>query len=371
MRKVGTFVIFSLLLLFAILAYRFISYREAYAVSDAAFIRSDSLLTLAFKVGGKVVKLTKIGGDKVAKGELLALIDPHDFKVALQGVEAKIAALRKKKEALSIERRSKESQLKKGIGVIENDYRKLLLSLQAKRFALDAKKALVAKLERDFERYKRLYQGKLIQKEQFEKIKTEYESQKDLALAMQKEIAASKVDLKNLTLKKEITQAKLEGLRALEKEIDSLTKTIASLEAKKQELQDKIAYCTLTSPITGVVAKRFIAIDRVVKKGSPIYSLVNLKDIHIEVLLSEKKLEGVDVGSDVKITVDAFKDREYKGKVSKILPASAATFALVPRDIASGEFTKLDQRFVVRISIENPTPDLRVGMGASVAIRRK
>jgi len=68
--------------------------------------------------------------------------------------------------------------------------------------------------------------------------------------------------------------------------------------------------------------------------------------------------------------VDAFEGRTYHGKVESILPASAATFSLVPRDIASGEFTKLAQRFIVRVSIDNPTKDLRVGMGASVAIKK-
>ena len=58
------------------------------------------------------------------------------------------------------------------------------------------------------------------------------------------------------------------------------------------------------------------------------------------------------------------------GIVEAILPASLATFSLVPRDIASGEFTKLDQRFNVRIKLLNIDNDLKVGMGATVAIKR-
>jgi len=41
----------------------------------------------------------------------------------------------------------------------------------------------------------------------------------------------------------------------------------------------------------------------------------------------------------------------------------------VPRDIASGEFTKLDQRFTVRISLDE-IKNLMVGMSVNIAIQR-
>jgi len=56
--------------------------------------------------------------------------------------------------------------------------------------------------------------------------------------------------------------------------------------------------------------------------------------------------------------------------VQSILPTSASTFSLVPRDISSGEFTKLDQRFVVRIKL-NEKQGLKIGMSLTVAIKRQ
>ena len=49
------------------------------------------------------------------------------------------------------------------------------------------------------------------------------------------------------------------------------------------------------------------------------------------------------------------------------MPVSASTFSLVPRDIASGEFTKLDQRFIVKIKIPY-NPKVRIGMSGEVKI---
>ena len=107
-----------------------------------------------------------------------------------------------------------------------------------------------------------------------------------------------------------------------------------------------------------------------VKKGFPIYTIANLNSLYIEVLLSEKKIAGIKRGSKAEIYVDAFRNKKYKGVVEAILPASASTFSLVPRDIASGEFTKLDQRFIVKIKLLNPDSSLKIGMGAQVVISK-
>lgn len=60
----------------AIVAARFIHHRMAYAVTDAVFVASDSLVTVEFdRVEGRLTTMTKKEGKPVAKGELLAAID--------------------------------------------------------------------------------------------------------------------------------------------------------------------------------------------------------------------------------------------------------------------------------------------------------
>ena len=370
MKKIGSALLIGLILLFAALAYDYVSYRTKNAVSDAAFIKTDSLLTLGFKVGGKVVRLSKKEGERVQKGELLASIDTKDFVLAKKKIEDQIASLIHKKEALSIQKKQKSAALAIEEQMTKNNKAKLQESIQAMREVIEAQQVQLEQIVKDEKRVAALYKKKLVQKEKLEKLQTKRLSLAHTIAAKQATMRAMEVDYKNLDEKLRLLEVQKRGLEAMQKQILALSKQIDALKKTKEDIQNKISYASLHSPIDGVVAKRFIAVDRIVKKGSPIYAVVNPRDIHVEVLLSEKKLQGIHPGSPVHISVDAYPDRKYHGKVSKILPASAATFALVPRDIASGEFTKLDQRFVVRISIDNPTPDLRVGMGAGVAIKR-
>ncbi|MFH1990803.1 MAG: HlyD family secretion protein [Pseudomonadota bacterium] len=100
--------------------------------------------------------------------------------------------------------------------------------------------------------------------------------------------------------------------------------------------------------------------------------MLDPKSLYFVALLEENKLKGVTPGNAVTIRVDAYPNQKYKGVVSQVLPASAATFALAPRDISAGEFTKVAQRIPVRIDItDGDISVLQVGLSGEVEIRRK
>ncbi|WP_187647569.1 HlyD family secretion protein [Nitrosophilus labii] len=370
MKKIGSILLIMLILIFSYIAYDYISYRTKNAVSDAAFIKTDTLLTLSFKVDGKVVKMLKKEGDSVKKGELLALIDDKDYKVALERVKKEIDSLVKKEEVLSLKRERIKNELDINEGLAKDKIEYLKSKIEAFKLKISADTQNLKKLQKDEKRYKKLLHEKLISRNDYEKVKTKLDSLKDLIAAQNKEIGSLYVELESAKKGVQLSTVKKRVLSELDKEIISLKNKIEALKKRAEELKNKIFYCKLYAPTDAIVAKKFINKSYVIKRGYPVYSIVNPKDLHVEVLLSEKKLKGVKEGNSVKIKVDAYPNKEFKGVVQKILPASAATFSLVPRDIASGEFTKLDQRFTIRIKILNPTEDLRVGMGATVAIQR-
>ena len=88
--------------------------------------------------------------------------------------------------------------------------------------------------------------------------------------------------------------------------------------------------------------------------------------------MGETKLHGVHEGNEVDIWVDASHGKKLKGKVWQMGTAAAAKFALIPRDVTAGEFTKVEQRLPIKISVPNAWDYwfLRPGLAAEVGIER-
>jgi len=187
---------------------------------------------------------------------------------------------------------------------------------------------------------------------------------------MEQNLQALHVAEKKAKLAAQIARVNEKQIAELAKGLKAMQQQQKALETAIEEIDRKIAYTDLKAPYEGVIAKKFFDAPKVVSKGAPVYSLSDPEALYCEVLLSEKKLHGVKPGNRVKVTVDALEGKAFEGKVASIAPTSASTFSLVPRDIASGEFTKLDQRFEVRIALKS-IEGLRAGMGATVAIERR
>src|SRR5262249_49149108 len=106
-----------------------------------------------------------------------------------------------------------------------------------------------------------------------------------------------------------------------------------------------------------------------VPAGTPVLSLYNPELTYVEANLEEWKLEGVAPGNEVRLEIDAF-SQPFRGRVVWINRATGANFALVPRNISSGEFTRVVQRVPVGLLVEKDErgPHLRAGLSVTVAI---
>ena len=306
----------------------------------------------------------------VKRGELLARIDPKDFLTRKKELIQKIAALKESIEALTIKKERIADVLRLKVKMAGVDIDAVKRRREALAFRIDAAKARLKKLQKDTARYRRMLEKRLIAQGDYEEIVTERNALHDEIAAMQKQLAAlSAQKLKTLDARA-IAEAETKQAKELAKQIAAKERLLKANEEALKLINLQIGYTRLYAPFDGIIAKKFFDAPKVVQAGYPVYALTDPKKLYCEVLLSEKKLHGVKPGNPVTITVDAVKGKTYRGRVESIAPTSASTFSLVPRDIASGEFTKLDQRFVVRIKLDE-IEGLRAGMGATVAIARQ
>lgn len=372
-KKIGLVLTSVTLLVFSFFAFKWISHRMKYIISEAVFVESDYMSNVGFyRVSGKVIQLYKKEGDYFKAGEDLAKIDDTDLKIQLQAMENKIQSLVAQKSALEsqLERVSQELSLKEQVdSLTEKEVSKKIEALQSQIAQVEAQIKLAQK---DEERYKNLLEKGLVSKRKYEEVQTNLEVLQKQKQALEKTLSELKVSKEKAEKNTQISQTQKKLTQELFYQIESISKQIEALSKDREDIINQINYTVLKAPFDGVVAKKFVSIGDVVRAGQPVYSLVRSDSFYIKVLLEETKLDGLKVGNKAIVRLDAYPDKVFEGEVESIDIATAAKFALVPRDISAGEFTKVAQRVPVKIKITKGDRSLlRVGLGGEVEIEKK
>ncbi len=369
-KRFGTALILLMIAIFSYIAYDYFGYRSANAVSEAAFIRSDRLANLSFKVDGKVIRMFKEENQPVKKGELLAIVDPVDLQTAKNELLHRIESLENSLNAMRLKKSRVQKTLSLKSSIADSDVDSISMKRQSLAYRIKAAETRLQKLRKDTDRYARMLQKRLIASSEYESVRTQRDALADEVEGMRKEYASLQAAESRARDGYRLAIVEKRMIDELEKEIAARTEELESMKQSLVDIENRIGYTRLYAPFDGVIAKKYVEAPRVLESGSPVYAFIDPSSLYCEVLLSEKKMGGVEPGNRAVVTVDALDGKEFEGEVESIAPTSASTFSLVPRDIASGEFTKLDQRFVVRIRLDG-IEGLRAGMSATVAIERR
>lgn len=145
---------------------------------------------------------------------------------------------------------------------------------------------------------------------------------------------------------------------------------LAKVDQAQAALDDanlKLSYTHIFAPGDGVVGKKSIEIGNQVQIGSPLMTIVGKKDLWVSANFKETQLNDINPGELADVKVDAFSGRIFHGHVDSISKATGSTFALLPADNATGNFTKVVQRIPVKIVLDPNQPDLdKLRSGLSV-----
>jgi len=155
-------------------------------------------------------------------------------------------------------------------------------------------------------------------------------------------------------------EALLKARAALDSARASLKSAVASVEqgeADASQAAANLEYCTIVSPVDGIV------IDRKVEEGETVVSSMNavpvltiaedLKTIWVQATVPEADVGSVKVGQTVTFTADAYR-RRFTGRVIQVRRAATTTNNVVT--------------YPVIIEAENPDEMLFPGMTATLSI---
>jgi len=261
------------------------------------------------KASGIIQTLAVNVGDTVKEGQLLAELDREQLQARVRQLEANLGAA----EANVVANRA-----------------------ACEKTISDAKGIDIPFLKRQLERSRGLLTDGLIPAQALDDAEKAYE----LAINKQEQARAN-VDVAKAQIGQ--SEARVKEARA-------------TLEQAREDL----LYATIRSPINGVVLSRNVevgnAVSSILVLGSAatlVMTLGDMRELFLKGKVDESDIGKIYVGQTARITVESFKDRKYRGRVTRISPM--------------GEEKDNVTTFEVRVSIEE-SRDLKAVMTANAEV---
>ncbi|MEN6464836.1 MAG: efflux RND transporter periplasmic adaptor subunit [Syntrophaceae bacterium] len=306
--------------------------REIYYSGTIEAVQSE----LAFQVSGRVTAVNVREGDRVRKDQVLAALDPSEYKARLEQARANLER--------AVQNRSlAESNLSISRKTLPADVTRAGASLQGARDTLD-------KTERNKKRYDQLYERQVVSAREYDSVRLEYET----ARARYDEARAALSQARS-NLKKE---------ESLRKEVDAAAAQIKSLQSAVDQAELQLAYTELKAPYAGVILSRNIEPGEVVSPGRQAITMADLSSVDLKIFVAETEIGKVKPGGPVDVKVDTFPDRTFKGHVTFISPEGEFT----PKVIQTQK-ERVKIVYLVKVSIPNPDLELKTGMPADAWLR--
>jgi membrane fusion protein, multidrug efflux system len=299
-----------------------------YESTDDAFIDGRPVL-VSPQVTGSIVSVDVTDNQIVKSGDLLATIDPRNYKAAVNQADAQI---RQNEAAV----KNVEAQIAAQKAQVDQANQQVTEAAAALKFATD-----------ENARYQDLVQkgaGTLQRAQQASSDFTGKQAALDAANAA-KVSAERQIDV--LNAQKLATAAQLDQSRA--------QKDRADADLQRTELR---------ATVDGRVTKLTAAVGQLAALGQAIMIVVPL-DVWVTANFKESQLADMHTGQPVDISIDAFGGRRFPGHVNSVQAGSGTAFSLLPAENATGNFVKVVQRVPVKITFDQ-RPDVQLGPGMSV-----
>jgi membrane fusion protein, multidrug efflux system len=144
---------------------------------------------------------------------------------------------------------------------------------------------------------------------------------------------------------------KLQGNGAIsQQDYDQFSAARKVAAAKLEDAENQLAYCIVRAPADGRIGHKTVETGNRIGIGAALMAVVD--DIWVVGNFKETQLAKMRPGQPATIEIDAIPGKKFKGYVDSWAPGSGSTFALLPPDNATGNFTKIVQRVPVKIRFD-------------------
>ena len=293
-------------------------------VSGTGEIKPKNYVNVGATAFGPITHLYVKEGDRVKKGEVLAVIQNVPQQSAMGAQKATISAA-------------------------NGDIAAAIAAQKVAVANVEHAKADLEQKQLDYKRAQELYKDALLAKQDFDAKKAAY----DIAVATlaQDRAALAQADAQTASARDKYTSAK----QTLVGDVDSYNKSFS------------------IAPFNGIVTNlpvregetAVVGIQNA--EGSTLMTLGDMSIVTAEVKVDETDITGVKLGQTADVTVDALPGKVFKGHVTEVGDQALlrSTGVSTSQSTAGTEEAK---DFKVVVTVDNPTSDLRPGLSATAKI---
>jgi len=292
-------------------------------VNATGVVQTVVTVQVGSQVSGQVQDLYADFNSLVKRGQLLARLDPRNFQAQLENAEATVAAAQAHIQSAEADTRTQAANLESA-----------LANLEAAKVARDNTAIL-------FERNAGLNKEGVVSQNDYDNAKANADS------------ARAKLDQAQAAVAQAEAQSR-SAMAALQQAKAQLQQSEADLNRARLNLE----YCSIYSPVEGVVISRNVDVGQTIAASlqSPtLFTIANdLSQMQVNANVDEADIGNISDQADVRFTVDAFPNEFFHGNISEI--------RLNPQTVQNVV------TYSVIIGIENPELRLKPGMTANITV---
>ena len=303
--------------------------------TDDAYVRADQI-SIASHIAGYVQSIPVRDNETVKQGQLVATIRDDDYRAKVASAAAAVATAQSAVDVLAAQAILQSQK----IAAASAEVRAAEAGLIQTRLQHARQRALIGDgttSERELE---------------------SAEADEDRLSAARDQKAAE------MAAEQQMLQViRTEGLEA--------EQTVKTKQSELELARIDLGYTRILSPAAGQLSERASLPGEYVTPGTKIGLVVPLPNVWVVANFRESQMAHMYPGQPTVVTVDSVPDTRFRGTVDSFGPASGALQALLPPDNATGNFTKVAQRFAVKVILapgQVGIDRLRPGMSAIATV---
>lgn len=321
-------------------------------------LASDAQTDVAPTVGGKIVEVNFDVGSYVNKGDVLIRLDARDAQIRLEQAQAQVEQQRKavQQAEANVEQaiaNLRQTQVRLGIGDGEtfniNDFSQVK-SVRAQLELAEKELARATRLLESGDISRAIYdQRRATRDDLLGKLD---EARSNAAVAI-KAIDTARAAVN--TARTNVSQARA-AVATAETQVDQARKAV----------NDTIVY----APISGYIAERNSDLGEYITPNTPnskVATIVRTAVLRLRIDVPEQSIGKVAVGQGISAQVSAYPDRNFAGRIVRILPSlnpTSRTLTVEAEIENTGGLLKPGQFATVRITQAQPVPAVMVPTSA-------